>query len=204
VRLDFASMICRKVFIEVAEKCYSKPAIQSRKVLQILIIDRQSTNVFIELDGVFLSHARSGPVAREAALLEFRREYPPAYHQDAAFQPRFWRAQVSRATPANFLSSRMTTKVLCLRCPASVHSTKTTWQTSFGLTQRRCSIFSAVNDSPQREALCLREILERAPHSLQCLKGWKGLILNSRCETVLYLGDSRARKAPPQRRRSVC
>ena len=37
--------------------------------------------------------------------------------------------------------------------PASVHSTNATWQTSFGLTQRHCFIFSAVSDSPQREAL---------------------------------------------------
>ena len=39
------------------------------------------------------------------------------------------------------------------KCPASVHSTNATWQTSFGLTQRHCSIFSAVNDSPHREDL---------------------------------------------------
>jgi hypothetical protein len=41
----------------------------------------------------------------------------------------------------------------CHKCPASVHSTNATWQTSFGLTQRHCFIFSAVSDSPQREAL---------------------------------------------------
>jgi hypothetical protein len=43
--------------------------------------------------------------------------------------------------------------VQCLKCAASVHSTKATWQTSFGLTQRHSSIFSVVNDSPHREAL---------------------------------------------------
>jgi hypothetical protein len=54
------------------------------------------------------------------------------------------RAQVSRITSAGFLSPRMATKLQCLRCPASVHSTNCTWQTSFGVTQRHCSIFSAV------------------------------------------------------------
>ena len=34
------------------------------------------------------------------------------------------RAQVWRTTSDGFLSSRMATKVQCLKCPASVHSTK--------------------------------------------------------------------------------
>ena len=59
-------------------------------------------------------------------------------------------------------------KVQCLRCPASVHSTNATWQTSFGVTQRHSFIFSAVNDSPHRE-------------------GREELVSNSRDETVLYL-----------------
>ena len=52
-------------------------------------------------------HVPSGPVAREAALLEFRRDYSRAYVSDAAFQPPVWRAQVSRTTSAGFLSSRI-------------------------------------------------------------------------------------------------
>ena len=44
-------------------------------------------------------------------------------------------------------------KLQCRRCPASVQSTKATWQTSFGVTQRHCFIFSAVSDSPHRDAL---------------------------------------------------
>ena len=44
----------------------------------------------------------SGPIAREAALLEFHLEYSPAYRRDAAFQPPVWRAQVSRTTSAGF------------------------------------------------------------------------------------------------------
>ena len=71
-------------------------------------------------------------------------------------KPRFSDGQKSwfqRTTSAAFLSSRMATKVQCRKCPASVHSTNATWQTSFGLTQRHCSIFSAVSDSPHREAL---------------------------------------------------
>jgi hypothetical protein len=61
--------------------------------------------------------------------------------------------QVSRTTCAGFLSSRMPMKVQCLKCPASVHSRNATWQIIFGMTQRHCSIFSAVNDSPHHEAL---------------------------------------------------
>ena len=61
--------------------------------------------------------------------------------------------QVSRTTSADFLSSRRARKLQCRRCPASVQSTKATWQTSFGVTQRHCSIFSAVRDSPHRDAL---------------------------------------------------
>ena len=80
---------------------------------------------------------------------------PPDLHwkKNAAFSIQFGETQVSRTTSPAFLSSRMATKVQCLRCPASVHSTNATWQTSFGLTHRHCSIFSAVNDSPHREAL---------------------------------------------------
>jgi hypothetical protein len=51
------------------------------------------------------------------------------------------------------LSLRMPMKVQCFRCPASVHSTKAIWQTSFGLTQRHSFIFSAVSASPHREVL---------------------------------------------------
>ena len=47
----------------------------------------------------------------------------------------------------------MATKVQCRKCPASVHSTNATWQTNFGVTQRHSFIFSAVNDSPHREAI---------------------------------------------------
>ena len=45
------------------------------------------------------------------------------------------RTQVSRTTSAGFLSSRIATKVQCLRCPASVHSTNAIWQTRLGFTQ---------------------------------------------------------------------
>ncbi len=51
------------------------------------------------------------------------------------------------------LSLRMLMKVQCFRCPASVHSTKAIWQTSFGLTQGHSFIFSAVSTSPHREVL---------------------------------------------------
>ena len=61
-------------------------------------------------------------------------------------------SQVSRTTSEGFLSSRMATKVQCLKCPASVDWTNATWQISFGLTHRHWSIFSAVSDSPNREA----------------------------------------------------
>ena len=41
---------------------------------------------------------------------------------------------VSRTTSAGFLSSRMATKMQYRKCPAAVHSTNATRQTSFGLT----------------------------------------------------------------------
>ena len=61
--------------------------------------------------------------------------------------------QVSRTTCAGLLSSRIPTKLQCLKRPASVHSTNAIWQTRFGSTHRHWSIFSAVNDSPHRDAL---------------------------------------------------
>jgi hypothetical protein len=80
---------------------------------------------------------------------------PPDLHwkKNAAFSIQFGETQVSRTTSAASLSSRIATKVECLRCPGSVHSRNATWHTSFGLTHRHWSIFSAVNDSPHREAL---------------------------------------------------
>ena len=56
---------------------------------------------------------------------------------------------------ANHLRRRfviMAMKVQRRRCPASVHSTKATWQISYGLTRRHSDIFSAVMVSPHREA----------------------------------------------------
>ena len=47
----------------------------------------------------------------------------------------------------------MPMKVQWRKCPASIHSTNATWQTSFGLVHRHWSIFSAVSDSPHRDAL---------------------------------------------------
>ena len=63
----------------------------------------------------------------------------------------------------------MATKLQCRRCPASVHSTNATWQTSFGVTQRHCSIFSAVSDSPHREAF------------------FSGRFVNGQCAAVSFL-----------------
>jgi hypothetical protein len=44
------------------------------------------------------------------------------------FDFQFGEPQVSRTTSAGFLSSRIPTKVQCLRCPASVHSTNATFK----------------------------------------------------------------------------
>ncbi len=98
-------------------------------------------------------HSHVEPTAREVALFQFRYHFSPASVQMLLLSFELSATQVSRTTSDGFLSSRMATKVQCLRCPASVHSRKATWQTSFGLTHRHSCIFSAVNDSPQREAL---------------------------------------------------
>ena len=45
----------------------------------------------------------------------------------------------------------MATKVQCLRCPASAHSTNPTWQTSFGLTQRHSSEEAGIEGGPTPE-----------------------------------------------------
>ena len=82
-------------------------------------------------------------------------------------------SQVSRTTSAGFLSWRMAMKVQCRRCPASVHSTNATWQTSFDLTQRHCSIFSAVSDSPYREALVSGRFVNGQRATLSTLRAWK-------------------------------
>jgi hypothetical protein len=105
------------------------------------------------------------------------------------FSLRFGETQVSRITSAGFLSSRMPMKVQCLKCPASVHSMKATWQTSFGLTQRHWSIFSAVNDSPHREDLFSGQIFKWALGSLQRLERMEQLVPDPRHEAILHLRD---------------
>jgi hypothetical protein len=94
--------------------------------------------------------------------------------------------QVSRTTSAGFLSSRMATNVQCRKCPASVHSPNATWQTSFGLTQRHCSIFSAVSDSPHREAPFSGRFLNGQRTTLS-LESREDFVSISRHEAVLYL-----------------
>jgi hypothetical protein len=92
---------------------------------------------------------------------------------DAAFSLKFGEIQVSRTTCVGFLSLRRPTKVQCLRCLASVHSTKAIWQTSFGLTHRHSSIFSAVSDSPHREALFSGRFANRQRAVLSVLRAGK-------------------------------
>ena len=91
--------------------------------------------------------------------------------------------------PQAFLSSRMATKVECRKCPASVHSTKAIWQTSFGLIHRHFSIFSAVSDSPHREALFSGKFLKGILRNLQRLERREEFISNSRHKPVLDLRD---------------
>jgi hypothetical protein len=50
-------------------------------------------------------------------------------------------------------------KVQCLKCPASVHSTNATWQTSFGL------------------------------HNFELLESWEDFVPNSRHKAVFHLRD---------------
>ena len=76
----------------------------------------------------------------------------------------------------------MATKVQCRKCPASVHSTKATWQTSFGLVH-----FSAVNDSLHRETSS-RAVFEWALGNFQRPKSWKDFVSNSCHRTVFHLG----------------
>ena len=52
---------------------------------------------------------------------------------------------------------------------------KATWQTSFGLTQRHCFIFSAVSDSPQREAFFSGRFVNGQCRSSQRLKSWENI-----------------------------
>ena len=86
------------------------------------------------------------------------------------------------------MSFRIPTKVQCLRCQASVHSTNATWQTNFGLIQRHCSIFSAVNDSPHREALFSGRFLKG--HWAVCSALRDGEIIpDPRHKAVLHLRD---------------
>ena len=83
----------------------------------------------------------------------------------------------------------MATKVQCLRCPASVHSTNATWQTSFGVTQLHSFIFSAVSDSPHREALFSGRFLNGQWATLSFLKSREDFVPNSRYKAVLHLRD---------------
>ena len=108
----------------------------------------------------------------------------PSWSRIRALGERRWQAPPScHADHKKFLStgrssSRRPTKVQCLRCPASVHSTKATWQTNFGLTHRHRSIFSAVNDSSHRQA----------PFSGRFLKGhwavWRSLRARKRSSRI--------------------
>jgi hypothetical protein len=72
---------------------------------------------------------------------------------DAAFQPSVWRDSYFANHLRWLLVIAHADESAMPQVPASVHSTKTSWQTSFGLSQRHWCIFSGVNDSPHREAL---------------------------------------------------
>ena len=60
-------------------------------------------------------------------------------------------------------------------------------KTSFGLTQRHWSIFSAVNDSPHREAFVSGRLVNGQLDSLQRLESREKLVLKSRHKAILHL-----------------
>jgi hypothetical protein len=101
----------------------------------------------------------------------------------------FGEIQVSRTTSAGFLSSRIPMKVQCLRCPASVHSTNATWQTSFGLTHRHWFIFSAISDSRHLEALFSSSFWNGQCTTLSFLESWEDFVPNSRHKAGFHLRD---------------
>ena len=120
-------------------------------------------------------------------LFEFCRIILGHIAGNPAFQPSVSRDSSFATTSEGFLSSRMPTKVQCLRCPASVHSRKATWQTSLGLTHRHSCIFSAVNDSPHREALFSGRFLNGHWAVCSALRAPEDLVPKSRDEAVLHL-----------------
>ena len=64
-----------------------------------------------------------------------------------------------------------------------------TWQTNFGLTQRHCFIFSAVSDSPHREALFSVRFSNGQSVSSQFLESWEDFVPITRHKSVLHFRD---------------